>query len=219
MGRPREHDESAGEALLDQAELLLSSGGPEAVSVRNVAQAAGTTTRAVYTVFGSKDGLIEALAIRGYRTLSELVNAKEPTDAPASDLVRAGIDGFRAFAISTPHLFRVTFERVPTHVVASPTALRAAGESYDALVRWIRRAQGAGVIDDRPEAEIAFSFHALCQGLAGGELSREPPPVGTNFWGPVHGIPGERLWRRALEALVAGLAPCPATAPGPPDAR
>jgi AcrR family transcriptional regulator len=45
----------SGEALLDQAELLLSSGGPEAVSVRNVAQAAGTTTRAVYTVFGSKD--------------------------------------------------------------------------------------------------------------------------------------------------------------------
>jgi hypothetical protein len=44
---------------------------------------------------------------------------------------------------------------------------------------------------------------------AGGGLSREPPPVGSGFWLPVHGIDGERLWRGALTALVAGLAPPP----------
>lgn len=58
---------------------------------------------------------------------------------------------------------------------------------------------------------MAFAFHA-CQGLAGGELSRQPPPIGTNFWRSLQDIDGEKLWRDALNALVAGLAPAPDTA-------
>lgn len=207
MGRPREHDQATAEALLDAAESLLAAGGQEAVSVRAVAQAVGTTTRAVYSLFGAKDGLLAALAERGYRTLVDRLSALEETDDPAADLVAAGLHGFRGFALERPHLFRLTFERVPVEVVASPGAARAAWDSYLALTRWIERAQDAGVIDARPVAEIAFAFHALCQGLAGGELSRLPPPVGTRFWGPVRDIDGERLWRGALEALVAGLSP------------
>ena len=92
-------------------------------------------------------------------------------------------------------------------VVTNPQAAEGSLASYHALLRWIRRAQEAGAIDSRPEEEVAFAFHSCCQGLAGGELSREPPPVGSGFWRPVHGIDGEKLWRGALTALVAGLAP------------
>ena len=63
MGRPREHDERTRAALLAAAERIVAEGGPAALSVRAVADAAGTTTRAVYSLFGSKDGLlVEALA-------------------------------------------------------------------------------------------------------------------------------------------------------------
>lgn len=207
MGRPREHDEATGEALLDAAEALLADGGPEAVTVRAVAGAVGVPTRAVYSVFSSKEGLIHALAARGYRLLTERVSGLPATDDPAADLVNAGVNGFRHFALSRPHLFRLTFERVPTDVVADPEASDVRLASYRALLRWIRRAQHAGAIDDRPEQEVAFAFHSCCQGLAGTELARQPPPIGSNFWRPVAGIAGEKLWKDTLTALVAGLAP------------
>ena len=38
--------------------------GPDAASVRAVADAVGTTTGGVYSLFGSKQGLLEALASR-----------------------------------------------------------------------------------------------------------------------------------------------------------
>lgn len=126
-------------------------------------------TRAVYSLHGSKAGLIRALAARGYRLLTDRVASLPATDDHAADLVNAGLIGFRHFALTRPHLFRLTFERVPTEVVTNPQA-----------------AEGS---------------------LAGGELCREPPPVGSGFWRPVHGIDSEKLWRGALTALVAGLAP------------
>lgn len=206
MGRPREHDETTRKALLDASELLLAAEGPDAVGVRSVAREAGVSTRAVYSLFGSKAGLLQELAARGYRLLADRVEGLPATDDPAADLITAGVEGFRHFALTRPGLFRLTFERIPAEV-SSSVANEASRASYEALVARIRRAQEAGVIDDRPEEEIAFAFHACCLGLATSELSREPPPVGSNFWQRVSGIEGEQLWRGALGALIAGFAP------------
>lgn len=205
MGRPREHDERTGEALLDVAERLLGDGGDAAVTVRAVADAADTSTRAVYAVFGSKEGLTGALAGRGYALLAGWVRALEHTDDPAADLVQAGIHGFRRFALSRPHLFRLTFERVSAQTAAMPTIAPVAIDSYQALVERIQRVQEADLLGGTPNAEVAFAFHSLCVGLATGELSRLPPPQGAGFWRPVHGIDGEHLWRTALTALVTGF--------------
>jgi AcrR family transcriptional regulator len=207
VGRPKEHSSETGERLLDAAEELLAHGGLEAVSVRSAADLGGTTTRAVYTVFGSKDGLLAALAARGYRLLAGYVNGLPTTDDPAADLVAVGTDGFRRFARERPHLFRLTFERVPATLTSVPLVGASSRESYEALAARIERAQQHGLVQRLPVIEIAFGFHALCQGLAGGELSRQPPPVGANFWGPAAAIDAEHLWRVALEAFVRGLAP------------
>ncbi|MBS3745294.1 MAG: TetR/AcrR family transcriptional regulator [Wenzhouxiangellaceae bacterium] len=205
MARPIEHDKKIGDSLLNAAEALLAGGGIEAVSVRAVAGDIGTTTRAVYTVFGSKTGLLSALATRGYLLLAEKVAALPITDDPLADLVDVGVEGFRSFALESPHLFRLTFERIPTEVLADPEVSNAAATSYKELARRIERARDAGRLSGQPINEIAFAFHSLCQGMASGELSREPPPVGAKFWRPIHGLDAERLWRNALESLVSGL--------------
>lgn len=207
MGRPKEHDEKTGEALLDAAEALLARGGPDAISIRAVAEAVGTTTRAVYTVFGSKAALVEGLAARGYRLLTSYVTALPVTDDAAADLVAAGLRGFRRFAVERPHLYRLAFERIPAGITSTPVVGAAAASSYQALVTRVRRALQAGVLDERPEIEIAFAYHALCQGLASAELSRQPPPVGAGFWGHAQGMDAEQAWLTSLNALVAGLAP------------
>ena len=78
MGRPKQHDDTTREALLAAAENLVERGGTGALSVRAVADEIGTTTRAVYSTFGSKEGLLAALAKRSFDMLRDAI-AELPT--------------------------------------------------------------------------------------------------------------------------------------------
>src|SRR5262245_61109530 len=112
VGRPREHGEETRAALLDAAEQLIAEGGPDALSVRAVADAVGTTTRAVYSLFGSKDGLLAALAHRVFDVLGVSILRLPATDDPAQDLVDASVGVFRAMAINNPAAYRLTMLRI-----------------------------------------------------------------------------------------------------------
>lgn len=211
MARPRIHDHSTAETLLDSATALLREGGPGAVSVRAVADAAGISFRAVYAVFGSKQALIDALAERGYRSLAGRIATPEPTGDPRADLVRAGAVGFREFALGEPEMFRLTFEQVSAEVLHRPQVSRAAYASYQALETWVRRAREAGAVHPgRPDALCCFTFHSLCQGLASSELASRPPPAGPGFWPMMGGLDLADAWEDALSGLVAGFASEPA---------
>ena len=77
MGRPREHDDQTRESLRAAAEQLFSGErGPSGVSVRAVAERVGTSTRAIYSLFGSQEGLlVDALGQRAYELLTNAVLA------------------------------------------------------------------------------------------------------------------------------------------------
>src|SRR5450759_3018002 len=96
MGRPREHDEHTATALLIAAERTIHLRGLESLSVRRLAGDVGTTTRAIYSLFGSKEGLIGALGARAFDLLHQAVVALPTTDDPAQDLIEAGLV-FRRF--------------------------------------------------------------------------------------------------------------------------
>lgn len=207
MGRPPEHDEATAGALLDSAATLLVEGGLSAVSVRAVADGAGTTTRAVYALFGSKAGLIEALAAKGYMLLADLVNAIPRTGNPRADLIAVG-GAFRTFAIANPTMFRLTFERARAEVFSAEGVNEAAIASYEALIALIERAQQSEEIDPaRKPDEIAFMIHSVCQGLAGSELAAQPPPVGAGMWLRLDDYDRSDAWRVVMNAVVDSLAP------------
>ena len=84
MARPRNHDDRTAAALLDAAELIVARSGPHALSVRDIADEIGTTTRAVYSVFGSKGGLLAALARRAFGFLRDALDELPVTDDPAA---------------------------------------------------------------------------------------------------------------------------------------
>src|SRR4051794_30585471 len=111
MGRPRLHDEHTAEALLDAAEAIVAGGGPDALSIRRVAEQAGTTTRAVYSLFESKEGLLVALGNRAFEILGSWIADMPRTEDPAADLVNAAVMNFRHWALEHPALFRIAFQR------------------------------------------------------------------------------------------------------------
>lgn len=205
MARPTKHDETTREALLDAAEALLAASGPDAVSVRAVADKIGVSTRAVYSVLGSKAGLMGALAARGFYRLAELVNGLPVTDDPLADLAAAGPLGFRVFALERPHLFRITYHQISEETYSQPESYPALFASFSALEARFARALDAGLLTPRPMVELVFMYHSFCCGLAANELSSHPPPVGANFWKIAQGVDYAALWSSALAALVRGL--------------
>jgi AcrR family transcriptional regulator len=81
MGRPRAYDERVASVLLEAAERIVEAEGLDALSVRRVANEIAVTTRAVYSLFGSKDGLVVALGARAF----DLLRAQSSNRRPAND--------------------------------------------------------------------------------------------------------------------------------------
>lgn len=210
MARPRIHDDATAETLLDAALALLRASGPAAISVRAVAAASGTSFRAVYAVFGSKQALVDALAERGYRSLTERVDAIPETDEPAHDLVRTGAEAFRGFALEQPEMFQLTFEQISAEALRQKRVARAALDSYEALRARIGRARAAGLIHpERSDEQCAFAVHSLCQGLAAAELASRRPPAGPGFWPMMRTVDLAAVWCDALTGLVGHFGTAP----------
>jgi AcrR family transcriptional regulator len=208
MGRPRVHDDSTRERLFRAAEALVALGGIDALSVRGLAEAAATTTRAVYSVFEGKDGIVRALYREAWVVLRQRLVAVPETADPAGDLVRAGLEAFRRFALERPNLFRLAFEgRLP--LVAAPEDLSASLAALAELERRVQRCADAGLLGGKPARLVALQFHALCQGFASNELSG---------WYVAVQDP-ERLWRTGLGALLQGMAVPEASRRQPPGRK
>ena len=195
MGRPREHDEHTRDALLDAAEELLEEGGEAALSVRAVADRIGTSTRAVYSLFGSKERMLYALGERGWELLSSSLDQIPATDDPIADIVRGAMEGFRRWYLTHPELFRLAFDRLGLDNPDGQRVVQAGWAALGRLRARVQRAHDAGLLANRDVNEVTAQFNALCEGLAkverrGGPGLRDDP---------------ERIWRDALHALLAGM--------------
>jgi AcrR family transcriptional regulator len=155
----------------------------------------------VYSVYDSKEGLLVALGARAFDTLSAGVAALPTTDHPAADLVEAGVTVFRQFAIQHPWLFRIAIQHALPSAQLAGGFSGAAAEAFAGLIGRVSRLGEAGLLGPHTTEQAACAFHALCEGLAAMELRGSMPLAA-----------GERVWRDALGALVAGFAVPPSGA-------
>ena len=199
VGRPREHDEQTRAALRAAAERLVAEGGIAAFSVRRVADEAGTTTRAVYSLFGSKEGLlVDALAQGAFEFLADTIGELDETDDPVRDLVAVGTSVFRRLVVEHPALYRIAFQRIARGLDPGPELVAARERAFSGLLRKVARLEPAGLLGSKPVREAAVEFNAMMEGLANAELRgavfRNLPEGGE-----------EEAWRQALTTLVRGF--------------
>lgn len=199
MGRPREHDEQTAKALLQSAESLVQAEGLSGLSVRRVADEVGTSTRAVYSLFTSKDGLVAALGARAFDVLDAGVAGLASTGDPVADLVEAGVTVFRPFALEHPALFNLGIQRTNLRADQLAQIRTSAQRPLLRLDSIAARVPGSGTPAPRsPVRLLTIAFHAMCEGLAALEL-RQVLPAGQE----------ETIWREGLTALVRGFATAP----------
>ncbi len=187
--------DSVGSMLVKAAADLLAKEGPEALTVRRIAKAAGVSTMNVYSRFGGKDGVVEHLFVQGFQLLGSGMSSVPATDDTTADLCACGL-AYRQFAIDHPTLYSVMFDRVVPDFQPTVEAQVLAGATLDLLAQRLERAMGAGALRPADPAHTAALVWATCHGV----VSLERKAVGHSM------IDWSEVYRQALSMIVKGLA-------------
>ena len=186
--------------LVDVAADLLAAQGPEAVTTRSVALAAGVQAPTIYRLFGDKNGLLEAVAEHGF---ANYVAQKPPVhadDDPVAGL-HAGWDLHIGFGLANPALFRLihTAMRTPDGQSAIEAGANVLRQRVTRVARAARlrvpeqravdliHAAGTGVVltlidqptDTRDEALGDLAWQGVCTTILTGEHTTAPAATAT----------------------------------------
>ncbi|ATE63592.1 TetR/AcrR family transcriptional regulator [Rhizorhabdus dicambivorans] len=124
-------------ALLDAAAVLLSEEGPSALTVRRVADAVNASTKMIYTHFGGKDGLFNALYLHSFAGLTRAFQAELAEQDPFARLEKM-IAAYRAFALGEASLYNVMFGDLGRAWQAPVESRRQAWTSFETLRDTVR---------------------------------------------------------------------------------
>jgi AcrR family transcriptional regulator len=141
--------------IVDVASELLTSGGPQAVTTRAVAAAAGVQAPTIYRQFGDKDGLLEAVADQVFAAY--VAGKTVPDDVDPVEHLRDSFDAHVAFGLANPGL---------TALLSDPVRRRSDAEDrgIDVLRERIRRVALVGRLRV-PEDRAVSLVHAIGSGL------------------------------------------------------
>jgi AcrR family transcriptional regulator len=99
-------EETMRDRVLRVADELLAAEGPDALSLRKIADLAGTSTQTVYTQFGGKPGLADAMYRSGYQRLADEIDALPNIDDPI-ERMRTYSFAYRRVALANPEHYKL----------------------------------------------------------------------------------------------------------------
>lgn len=173
MSRPRLHDDALRTRLLEVTSEVVSTAGPGAVTVRDVARRAGTSASAVYALFGSKDALLAGVVEEGFHRFGKRLAAVPRTDSPRADLLELGM-AYRRSALAEPHFYTAMFTRG-----GAPGTERS---TFAVLRDAVRR-----VLDESPPRD-AGGAPGPARSAPTGDRDDAPTRVAIGLWAQVHGL-------------------------------
>jgi AcrR family transcriptional regulator len=189
VARPRTHDETVRRRLLEHASAAVAEGGPSSLSVRRVAAAAGTTTAAVYSLFGSRELLVNEVVAEGFRRFAERLAAVPRTDDPSADLLALGV-AYRENALANPHFYRVMFSPVPGATVVDARSSVASPTFRVLADAAARAAAGAGpAVAEAVAVRLWAQAHGLVSLELAGLVPGTPEELAAGYLGALRGEP------------------------------
>jgi AcrR family transcriptional regulator len=180
--------------VLEVALAMLAAEGAQGLTARKVASTAGTSTPAVYELFGDKGGLVREVFFRGFQLLGTRLGELGESGDPRADLL-AAIGVFREFARDNPVLAEVMFSRPFADFQPGPDEVRAGGTVREFIVGRVRRCVDAGLLAGDP-TDIAHVLLAAAQGLSAQE---------TAGWLGTSQASVDRRWALGIRAMLDGL--------------
>ncbi len=151
-----------GQAALD----LLEKEGPEAVTMRRVAVAAGITPMAIYYHFPSRDALLKSLTENEFLKLREAIDETgwRQLAAPFERLVRM-MEGYFLYALAHPRLYDYVFSKPYKDARQFPQDFRARrSPTLTPIADCVAEAMECGALRKDDVWEIALQLWALAHG-------------------------------------------------------
>jgi AcrR family transcriptional regulator len=191
--------------LLSAARQVLEKKGPGALTVRAIAAQADISTMAVYSRFGCKAKILEALYRRGFELLREELEKVPASPSSVEDITRLGF-AYRRFALNNPGLYGLMFERpLPGFDPTIESRQEGLQTTFYILVERVRTfiTESMGGVGE----PVLVSY--LIWSAVHGELSLElTQSVRAPLAGWLVNEPGvaERVYGQVIETVLSGLA-------------
>ncbi|MBO9708348.1 MAG: TetR/AcrR family transcriptional regulator [Caulobacter sp.] len=181
--------------LCAAAETLFAEHGPEAVTMRQLAQALGVSPMTPYRYFADKDAILAAVRAAAFDRFAEALEAAVAAPGDPVERSRHAGDAYVAFALREPQAYRLMFD------LNQPTE-----KDYPELTAAAARARRT----------MTAHVEAMIQA---GQIAGDPELIGHMFWSVLHGvlmlqmsdklspnIDPDRLRAATIGALSRGLA-------------
>lgn len=139
--------------------------GPDAVSMRQLADALGCSPMTPYRYFRNKNDILAAVRAAAFDRFAAVMERATSTTPEDPDAMSGAVgDAYIHFAFDEPDAYRLMFDLSQPHP-----------ERYPELVRATARAR----------ATMSVPFKAL---VTAGIFSGDPEHLGFIFWGMMHGL-------------------------------
>ncbi|HEV2637277.1 MAG TPA: TetR/AcrR family transcriptional regulator [Actinocrinis sp.] len=190
------------ERLLDAAAQVLAEQGLGELTVRRVAERADSSTMGVYSRFGGRTGILEALYRRLFGELARALRAVPVSADPLAD-VRALAVAYRAFALAGPQRYAFMFaDPLPAFAPGSDLRAETVQTTFAPLLAAVGRTRsGAGQV-----TRATYCLWCVMHGLIGLEFT-EVLRTRLDEWN-VSGedeAAAERMFHAGIDAMIAGL--------------
>ncbi|MFG1943382.1 TetR/AcrR family transcriptional regulator [Nonomuraea sp. NPDC048826] len=162
QGERAGHDELRSR-LLDVAVNLLVTDGPESLTIRRIATEAACTTTVIYTMFGNREGLAEALYLEGFERFRHLLERVPQRRDPLEHLGGLVL-AYRQACLAEPGYYSLMFERAIPGFEPSERARTLARAALNIFDRVISECISAGYLNPTQPRKIADALWAAAQG-------------------------------------------------------
>lgn len=158
------------QAILDAALEIINQEGPDALSMRELADRIDYSPAGLYEYFAGKDEIVGAICEQGHEQLAAYMGEADRSLPQEDYMTGIGLAYIR-FAVEYPDYFLLMFTNVlpPEMLSSAPSEAPADGSSFGILVQAIRRGIAEGAFKPRPGygwLEMAYAAWAMVHGIA-----------------------------------------------------
>ncbi len=192
--------ENTAERIASKALAILEKEGPDAVTVRRVAEAVGITPMAIYHHFSDRDALLTFVTDREFDRLVDHMRAEmraPARNATAAARIMRVMDCYIDYSFTHPRVFDYVFSRFRADARRFPDDFRAGrSPTMNLMAEAVDQAMKSGFIRKDDKWVVAMDLWAFAHGYAAlyraGRFALDE-------------VAFRRLFRRSFRRLFDGL--------------
>ncbi|MDL4839417.1 TetR/AcrR family transcriptional regulator [Aquibacillus rhizosphaerae] len=169
----QQHAESLKQTIVEAAAILLQEQGPEAVTIRKVAEKMECSTKIIYNLFNNKDGLIKLLYVEGCNVLAtsfQSVSKQEKLE----NYLRALCEAYWDFSRNNTGYYQLMFGGVFGEFKPEEESIHATTTALQQFIQVITEAIEAGLIMEKDPVQVVrviwASLHGVIHLYLGGHI-------------------------------------------------